>query len=134
MTTYRIVRFHKEGLNEVIKTGLTLEEVQAHCSDPSSQGEDWFDGWTVDVEDAPPPNDALYPPPTGPMTQEEYDALVERARNSATMYCLYGEVMFYRPDTKAFGPGHIYSEAGVSEARISGCCEYHFDEMWGDDE
>ena len=47
-----------------------------------------------------------------------------------------GEKVFYVADTKARIPGHCYSEAGVREAtNISGCCEYHFDEMFpADDE
>ena len=47
--TYRVVRFHRD-LNQdrqVIKKGLTREEAQAHCTDPSSQAPDgsWFDGF-----------------------------------------------------------------------------------------
>lgn len=62
--TYMIVRFYRddEELNRtVVTTGLTLEQAQAHCSDPqtssstctSAEGtkrtEDhgpWFDGYT----------------------------------------------------------------------------------------
>jgi hypothetical protein len=29
----------------------------------------------------------------------------------------------------AEGPGHIYSEAGLREYRLSGACEYHFDQL-----
>ncbi len=43
--TYRIVRFHQNAPKEIIDTDLTLEEVQAHCSDPDSSGEGWFDGY-----------------------------------------------------------------------------------------
>lgn len=52
--TYRIRRFcfndeHPDH-RRVIKTGLSLEDAQAHCNDPSTQGEDdergqWFDGY-----------------------------------------------------------------------------------------
>jgi len=45
MTTYKIIRFRFEGNNRVIKRGLTLEEAQAHCQDPSTSGEGWFDGY-----------------------------------------------------------------------------------------
>lgn len=31
--------------------------------------------------------------------------------------------------TKAWRPGHIYSQAGIAEFRISGTCEYCFDKM-----
>lgn len=50
-----------------------------------------------------------------------------------TLRCIYGEKVFYVEDTKARMPGHCYSEMGVREMqRISGCCEYHFDEMFAD--
>lgn len=33
--------------NRTIETGLTLEEAQAHCSDPETRKEgEWFDGYT----------------------------------------------------------------------------------------
>ena len=45
-TTYRIVRFSQNDFRrKVIKTGLTLEEAQAHCQDESTHGEGWFDGY-----------------------------------------------------------------------------------------
>lgn len=43
--TYKIIRFHQDDDNEVIATGLTLEEAQTHCKDPSTHGEGWFDGY-----------------------------------------------------------------------------------------
>lgn len=46
--TYTIVRFHKEKEREVIKEEVTLEEAQEHCQDPSTSGEDWFDGFYED--------------------------------------------------------------------------------------
>lgn len=65
MSTYRIVRmyFHKRGPGRTIKTGLTLEQAQEHCSNPetssstctSSVGKrrtrrvgPWFDGYADD--------------------------------------------------------------------------------------
>ena len=47
--TYKIVRFyapHRNQPNETVRTGLTLEEAQEHCSDPEThlKGE-WFDGY-----------------------------------------------------------------------------------------
>jgi hypothetical protein len=53
-----------------------------------------------------------------------------------TRRCIVGrEKVFYVEDSKARMPGHCYSEAGVREAqRISGCCEYHFDEMFPADD
>jgi hypothetical protein len=46
--TYMIVRFRFKGENEVIATGLTLEEAQKHCQREDTSGEGWFDGWTVE--------------------------------------------------------------------------------------
>ncbi len=50
--TYKIVRFYfRAKEQEVIKTGLTLDEAKAHCSDPASKStncpieEAWFDGY-----------------------------------------------------------------------------------------
>lgn len=50
MTTYSIIRFRRDGENEVIATGWTLDEAQLHCNDPSTQGEDWFDGYSEEEE------------------------------------------------------------------------------------
>jgi hypothetical protein len=50
MDTYKIIRFKFQGDNEVIDRGLTLEEAQAHCNDPSTKGNGWFDGY--EKEDA----------------------------------------------------------------------------------
>lgn len=44
--------------------------------------------------------------------------------------CLKGEPMLFMECDRAVAPGHIYSEAGLKEARISGYCEYHFDRMF----
>lgn len=43
--TYKIVRFHFQGDNEVIETGLTLEQAQAHCQRDDTHGDGWFDGY-----------------------------------------------------------------------------------------
>ena len=42
---YVIVRYHRDGPSQVIKAGVTLEEAQEHCNDPSTSGLDWFDGY-----------------------------------------------------------------------------------------
>ena len=42
---YLIIRYHRDGPNQVIKAGVTLEEAQEHCNDPSTSGLDWFDGY-----------------------------------------------------------------------------------------
>lgn len=61
MATYKIIRFFQEEDNEVIDTGLTLEEAQEHCNDPETSSRTatseaakyitetwgaWFDGYT----------------------------------------------------------------------------------------
>jgi len=51
MTTYKIIRFQFQGDKEVIRTGLTLEEAQAHCQrddthgGSTDDGSAWFDGY-----------------------------------------------------------------------------------------
>jgi len=48
MATYRIVRFYRDTWlepREVIDTGLTLDEAQAHCRREDTRGDDWFDGY-----------------------------------------------------------------------------------------
>ena len=46
MKTYKIVRFRFEGINTVIKEGLTFEEAQEHCRREDTSGDGWFDGYT----------------------------------------------------------------------------------------
>ena len=51
MKTYKIIRFRRNGNQRVIKRGLTLEEAQAHCKDPTTRDRkhtipEWFDGYT----------------------------------------------------------------------------------------
>lgn len=65
---------------------------------------------------------------------EQVKIMATQASSAQTMKCLHGEPVFYWPYTKGLVPGHIYSEAGIAEARISGCCEYHFDSMFPDSE
>ena len=45
MQTYKIIRFRMNGENEVIKTGLSLEEAREHCQDEETHGKGWFDGY-----------------------------------------------------------------------------------------
>jgi hypothetical protein len=33
--------------HRVIRSGLTLEEAQAHCRDPRTCGDGWFDGYQI---------------------------------------------------------------------------------------
>jgi hypothetical protein len=48
--TYKIVRHtfdeNDERNREVIHTGLTLEEAQAHCHREDTKGNGWFDAYT----------------------------------------------------------------------------------------
>jgi hypothetical protein len=46
--TYSIIRIFHPSLNRpsrIIKSGLTLEEAQAHCQDPRTSTDNWFDGF-----------------------------------------------------------------------------------------
>lgn len=43
--TYEIVRFRFRGENEVIQTGVSLEEAQEHCNRDDTHGDGWFDGY-----------------------------------------------------------------------------------------
>ena len=46
---YMIIRHHRDSArrNKVVRTCLTLEEAQTHCSDPKTRKEgEWFDGYT----------------------------------------------------------------------------------------
>ena len=49
MDTYKIVRFRYGKSNRTIKRGLTEEQAQAHCNDPKTQGQDWFDGYQKEI-------------------------------------------------------------------------------------
>lgn len=46
-TLYKIVRFKFDEPNEVVRTGLTREEAEAHCSREDTRGDGWFDGFDV---------------------------------------------------------------------------------------
>ena len=46
--TYKILRFRFNGEPEVIKTGLTLREAQAHCQRADTRGNGWFDAYTAE--------------------------------------------------------------------------------------
>jgi len=45
MSTYKIIRFYQERDSEIIATGLTLDEAQAHCRRDDTHGDGWFDGY-----------------------------------------------------------------------------------------
>lgn len=44
--TYKIVRHRFNDNNEVVRTGLTLDEAQTHCRRDDTHGDGWFDGYT----------------------------------------------------------------------------------------
>jgi hypothetical protein len=63
MNTYRIVRMYFRGGSRTIKTGLTIEQAVAHCTDPETSSKTckspigkrrtrrvgpWFDGYADD--------------------------------------------------------------------------------------
>jgi hypothetical protein len=43
--TYKIVRYRRDGDNEFVATGLSLEEAQEHCDREDTRGDGWFDGY-----------------------------------------------------------------------------------------
>jgi len=42
---YRIYRFRRSGNRKVIRNNVTLTEASNHCSDPTTSGDGWFDGF-----------------------------------------------------------------------------------------
>lgn len=48
--------------------------------------------------------------------------------------CMAGEKVYYMPYEYGLMPGHIYSELGMDEFRISQSCEYHFDKWTAEPE
>lgn len=48
--------------------------------------------------------------------------------------CVNGEKVFYYDYYRGLMPGHIYSEDGMREFKMSGACEFHFDEWFAEDE
>lgn len=60
--TYRITRKYLDNShpdhNEVIRTGLTLEEAQEHCNDPSTHEKGvWFDCYYEENHRSPLPSE-----------------------------------------------------------------------------
>lgn len=45
MAKYKIIRFFRNNGSRVVMRGLSLEEAQAHCSNPDTRGSNWFDGY-----------------------------------------------------------------------------------------
>jgi hypothetical protein len=38
-------QYQQHGWTDIIETGLTLEEAQAHCQREDTHGDGWFDGY-----------------------------------------------------------------------------------------
>ncbi len=57
--------------------------------------------------------------------QQAYDAAQEGTESLGK--CFEGEPMFFAAADRAYLPGHVYSDAGMREVKISGYCEWHFD-------
>lgn len=70
------------------------------------------------------------------LVPEDVQKMKERAEADETYQnrCVNGEKVFYVPTERAYAPGHIYSETGMDEYKISKCCEYHFDKWFSEDE
>jgi len=72
---YKIVRFYAHGRDRLIKTGLALEEAQAHCRREDTHGDGWFEGYDDES-------------PTGEEICERLDrdkALLDAARQIETL-------------------------------------------------
>jgi hypothetical protein len=83
-----------------------------------------FPDEAVTYIDVPPP-----PPPAEEDVMAQALALALLAtEDTGNERCVQKEAVFYLPYHKALLPGHIYSDAGLREFKISHCCEYHFDE------
>jgi hypothetical protein len=74
-------------------------------------------------------------------TQEEEQAALDKCREYAEhdadmrpLCVIEREPVFFMEWERSLVPGHIRSAAGVSEYKISKCCEYHFDEMFATNE
>lgn len=49
--TYRIVRYALWEFPQVIKTGLSLQEAQAHCQRDDTHGDGWFDAFVMEISE-----------------------------------------------------------------------------------
>lgn len=56
--------------------------------------------------------------------------MAEGAEEAKGGKCIYGHYVFWLEGPVAVRPGHIYSREGRDEFRISGMCEYCFDEAF----
>lgn len=63
---------------------------------------------------------------------EQASQMAAEAEEANMGRCLKGEAVFYLPAAEAVRPGHIYSDAGRDEWKISRLCEFHFDGLFED--
>lgn len=81
-----------------------------------------------------------FPPEPEPLSGEQALARYNIMRaaldsgEATSPKCFLGETVLFFPADKGYGPGHIYSETGKVEFRISRFCEFHFDEMMPDED
>lgn len=48
---YKIVRMYRDDRpSKIMYTGFTLEQAQAHCQNPNTSGDGWFDGYEEETE------------------------------------------------------------------------------------
>lgn len=88
--------------------------------------QDWIDEFRNGRPDLPAWDETL--------TRYDWLTTLERVRDTATasdIRCIRcRQVVFYYPADTALIPGHCYTHAGVREVRITGYCEYCFDELF----
>ena len=49
--TYKIIRVFRDNTPTAeLYTGFTLEQAQAHCQNPNTSGDGWFDGYEEETE------------------------------------------------------------------------------------
>jgi len=47
---YKIIRMFQDDRPSIIMyTGFTLEQAQAHCQNPNTSGDGWFDGYDEEI-------------------------------------------------------------------------------------
>lgn len=60
--------------------------------------------------------------------EKRAESLSKKANEHDGKGCVFcNQKMFWLEHDKGLREGHIYSDAGISEARISGVCEFCFD-------
>jgi hypothetical protein len=65
---------------------------------------------------------------------QEADQVAEARRNVRCVFCKHAIFFLPTGEHGAICVGHVYSEAGMRDVRIVGCCEYCFDNMDNEDD